>query len=496
MDEPRSMGSWRAKLEELFGIDVRSLVLLRIGLGLMLLLDLATRLPMFEASYTDAGAVPRAVITGSAAQVAMPLHMLSGETSVQVALFAAAAIAALLMMLGLWTRFATVVSWVLLTSLHVRNPFVMNFGDDVFRLALFWCMFLPLGAAFSLDARRRPDRERPGRVYSIASAALLIQIAFVYFFTAILKSGSDWHVTGDATYYALNLDWGARSLAVFLREHSDFLKVITFATLILEYFGPVALFSPVRTGPVRTAVVGLLVLFHSGIGFSLTMGVFPWIDCVVVLVFLPAWFWKHAARVPVLTRLAAADGASTLRPSGLAGRGLDALAGLFLLYVCVHNVMGIRAAVPLNDPFTRAGHWLRINQRWAMFSPNAPRNDGWFVVPGFLANGEKVDLSELGPELDWRKPELLSSTHESFRWGRYLWQMRRAGDNESVRRYYADWLCRSWNASHPEQEKLLGLEIFFVRELTSPPGKPQRPPERQKLLRHACGARPIAEPDS
>ncbi len=54
--EPRSV---RALFEHLFGIDIRSLALLRIGTACLLLADLAYRLPDLEAHYTDLGVLPR-----------------------------------------------------------------------------------------------------------------------------------------------------------------------------------------------------------------------------------------------------------------------------------------------------------------------------------------------------------------------------------------------------------------------------------------------------
>src|SRR5687767_899453 len=48
--------SWgKAKLTEVVGIDPRSLALLRVSLGLLLIVDLATRAPDFWAFYTNQG---------------------------------------------------------------------------------------------------------------------------------------------------------------------------------------------------------------------------------------------------------------------------------------------------------------------------------------------------------------------------------------------------------------------------------------------------------
>ena len=50
----------REKLEDLFAIDRRSLTLLRVSLGSLLLVDLAMRARNLQAHYTDGGVFPRA----------------------------------------------------------------------------------------------------------------------------------------------------------------------------------------------------------------------------------------------------------------------------------------------------------------------------------------------------------------------------------------------------------------------------------------------------
>jgi len=149
----------RARL--LVGIDLRSLALLRITAAVFLLIDLADRARLLITNYTDAGAHPRAVAL-TYYQYGLPsLHLMAGSARVQLALFVLAGIAAALLAVGWRTWIATFVSWYLLGSLHARNELVLDGGDYVLRHLLFWSLFLPLGARWSLDARGRPER-RPG----------------------------------------------------------------------------------------------------------------------------------------------------------------------------------------------------------------------------------------------------------------------------------------------------------------------------------------------
>ena len=79
----------RHLLEQIFGLDLRSLALLRIGLGLLLLLDIADRLPGVAAHYSDGGVLPRDALREFEQGWIPSLHSLSGEAAFQAALMAA-----------------------------------------------------------------------------------------------------------------------------------------------------------------------------------------------------------------------------------------------------------------------------------------------------------------------------------------------------------------------------------------------------------------------
>ena len=69
-----------------------------------------------------------------------------------------------MLVLGWKTRFATIASWVLLLSLQNRNTMILSGEDNLALLLLFWGMFLPLGARYSvdsaLDSNAAPPRDR------------------------------------------------------------------------------------------------------------------------------------------------------------------------------------------------------------------------------------------------------------------------------------------------------------------------------------------------
>ena len=97
-------------------------------------------------------------------------------------------------------------------------------GDSLLALLLFWSMFLPMGARFSVDSalNNGPHRES-NRYLSTATAAVLLQVGMVYIFTAIMKSDPIWRENFSAVYYALKdrpVGDRARSLPAELSRHS------------------------------------------------------------------------------------------------------------------------------------------------------------------------------------------------------------------------------------------------------------------------------------
>src|SRR5690606_16854739 len=107
-------------------------------------------------------------------------------------LFSFAAVVACMLLVGYQTRVATILSYILLTSVQGRNYLILQGGDDILRTMLFWSMFVPLAARFSVDAvlrARHPNASAvPIRVVSLGTLALASQLLVMYLVSGILKS--------------------------------------------------------------------------------------------------------------------------------------------------------------------------------------------------------------------------------------------------------------------------------------------------------------------
>ncbi len=281
-------------LKNLFSFDLRSLALFRVGLALLILGDLIHRSFDLRAFYTDFGVLPRWVLIQNSDHC-LSLHAMSGSLAFQIVLFLIAAGFALMLLIGYRTRLATVVSWILIISLHDRNFLILQGGDDLMRMLLFWGMFLPLGARWSADhALAEPTLPEKNRHRSMGSIAFGIQILLMYWTSAFYKLGQPvWLEDGAGIYYALHLDYIATQTGHWVREAFSMsaLSFISYVTLFAEFLVAALLLGTHLRSHWRLLAIGIIVGLHVGFSLVLEVGIFPFVVFTALLAFFPTWFW-------------------------------------------------------------------------------------------------------------------------------------------------------------------------------------------------------------
>ncbi|MCP5468645.1 MAG: DUF393 domain-containing protein [Deltaproteobacteria bacterium] len=184
-------------------------------------------------------------------------------------------------------------SWLMLASIQARNPMVLQAGDTLLRMLLFWSIFLPLGACFSIDrALDSSEKNPPQIILSPASFAILMQVCLVYWMGAAYKTGSAWSWSqATAVYEALMLDQFATAAGEYLRQFPALLKWLTRYTYWLEILGPSLMFLPFFTQRLRIILVALMASLHIGFAIHMELGLFSYISVTAWLLFLPSLFW-------------------------------------------------------------------------------------------------------------------------------------------------------------------------------------------------------------
>ena len=465
----------KTRVCDLFGIDPRSLALLRVALATILLWDLAIRVQDFTAFYTEAGILP----IKQAAQYhdgwRWSLHLLSGSAGFQASLMALAAVCAAALLVGYRSRLAVVLSWVLLVSLHVRMPLVLNAGDSYLRLLLFWSMFLPLGQVWSWDARRRPrsvaDADRP--VLSMATVAVLFQVCITYWYSGFSKLRPVW-LEGDAMDHVLRYSMFAKPLSDTLLSYPDLLRWAAQGTVYLELAGPFLLFIPWRTTAIRLALIAAFAAFHLGIQLTLHVGLFAFVALAGWSLFVPPSFWSAIGdprRLSSWTEGWAGvhrQSASAAQTVGAANRGgwtrrvSNGLCLIFLVYIVGSWDFSTLRYRDMPSWLKVIGSATMLPQAWGMFQTAIPR-DYWYVYRATLRNGRLVDVLEEGVLTALEPPTRRSEAFPNHRW-RKLHARLVEVEHSDYRQPLVEQIYKKWNALHAAGNQIAILEMFSLTE--------------------------------
>jgi len=488
----------------IFGIDLRALAVMRIGLGLVVLADLAVRARDLHALYTDAGLLPRSDALALFAWLhAWPLcvHMIGGSLWSQALLFLLAGVAAAALVVGYRTRLATVVTWLLTASVQLRNPFIGAGYDALIRMLLFWGCFLPLGARMSVDGARQPARATAW--VSVASAALLAQVIIVYASAGFTKWVQPaWH-DGSALLAIFDDQFRVTATGLLLARAPGIARPLARIVPIVEMGGAALLLAPF--GPVRTAVVLALCAMNGLFGLCLEIGLFPWIATVALLGLLPPSLWERpAVEAWVVQPLERAARSLASRLPAVApvplrrGLSVDAVSAIFLSFVLVWSVGVVR------DSSYRAPSWIDwlgstffLQQDWRMFSV-PPTRTGWIVIPARLADGREIDLASAGGPaprgrgadlvpVTWGKPEVPSRRFRNDRWRLFLARAVYGPGTQDWLLHYGRYVCREWNRAHAGPTQLESFQIIFMVAPVSGTSS-ARVYEREVSWTHRCFA--------
>ncbi|GAM20743.1 hypothetical protein SAMD00019534_039180, partial [Acytostelium subglobosum LB1] len=462
---------------------------LRVAMGILIMNDLRVRSLYLHDHYTDLGAVPtQVVIDNSAFQ--WSFYFLNSSFTYTAFLFTINLLSAFSMTIGYRTTLSTFITWAMMLSIHVRNPLVLNGGDDFFRIILFWMMFLPLGAKFSVDSTINvelinkkanvnspktvgyspvistnptfPTTDSQGKYFlSFGTIAIMAQFCFMYLFTAYLKTGIEWNseVFGRVVRAQprpvchahrrpatpLHQDWTAAHIPHM--KNKDTWIAYESSHTMERLYGYDAFVKLIKLSPILR-ILGLFI----------TLGVFKrfYLWLVNRPLFINGQNWSFLTKI------------YPTKPVQVS-RGYVKEICMFMLLIFVLNW---NFATVWHYSVPESVRWLgpvfKIDQYWSMFSPYPSKDDGWLVMPGTLVNGSVVDVYRGGGEVDYEKPEMVSKIFPTQRWRKYLMNLEGSG-NRDKRLHYGRYLCREWNwyGRHTEEgTQLKSFKIIYMLEMT------------------------------
>ncbi|CAE7258452.1 unnamed protein product [Symbiodinium sp. CCMP2456] len=543
-------------------LDLRALAVFRLALGAALLVEV-TELISHRAAFLDPDGVCPAEHIASKAMFDFYLAATGSEGILLMLLVNLAA--ALCFMLGFWTRTSGFLCWIFsLSQQHRLNNCVAYSGDALRTCLLFWAQFQPLADVWSLDAanslstkvRRvepelfqdeaelrmpvsglrermkstacsnlgptrediderddRKDTRSAGTAAPLCAFFLLMQMASMYEYTAATKVGSTWQ-QGSAVLQTLHLRQFAREpMAGFLAMFPQLCQLLTHSTWYVEKFAWMLAFLPYPSA--RMVAFCLFFGLHFGMNLALRVGNFQLFAMSGWLVALPRPFLDRLEAL--LLRLWPQVGRALQRgPPRPAKKGpqqwlftILQLLGFALMLVTVAegcrfrgdkcSMLGAAKLVPKADGWLAK---LALNQRWNMFSPDAPfkslRVELFGVLDAPKCRGDQDSFWHHCPVVElWSGKGYPSFTEQIPtqlpNWGNMSMPAPKAVDfaTNRWRKLVEDvdhsmglggYSCLQWRAQNPRR-KLLGVWLVRARS--------HMPQEQETLVgafRHWCDA--------
>lgn len=458
----------RRRILARFTVDTRALATLRIALALIILIDLVHRAGDIGLFYTDRGAYPIAAYESTYAQyTGYSLHALSGDLWFQQLMFVVAGLFAVAFLFGYRTRLVGFVSFVLLFSLHARNPAVLNGGDRLFRVLLLIALLAPLGERWSFDALRR-GRAR-SHVVSFGTAVVLLQPVVVFTSNAILKHRGETWYSGEALEIALLNDTMRVHIGNTLIEYPSLLTVLNYGWVLL--LAGSTLFLLATVGWLRALAALAYLSAFVGMLTTTAVGLFPLVLMASVLPYLTTPFWDALAkrvpsewsdrlpdreqlgpfsRPPVERRLQ-----QRLRERGYPmlveyPRSLLTMLGLMVL---VWMLLFAATDVTSHDVPDEIDYSHLDQQSWGLYAPDPTEGYTWYVVEAELADGSTVDALSNG-EADFDRPPDGSAAYETFRHRKFMglvWDSSRNETDPQIAEQYGVWACNQADSNHDGQ---------------------------------------------
>jgi hypothetical protein len=253
------------------GIDVRGLAAFRIALGLLVAAQAVIKLR----------------------QLALPPEpSLAGWFDLD---WSVLLVCGAFIVVGRGTKWACLLAWPVMFR-HVMLDWHAA-GVEIHRylllIGLFWNLLIPSDLVGRLGGASDNSVPIPRRVLTFATAALLVQLFFVYFSGGAAKAHVEWVVQADALENLMHTHF-ASPLGRSLLAWPWLLQFLSIATIVLEVAGPLVCFLPIRgLANVRIAVIALMTSFHLGLLTTMNLETIPLVCQAYWLLMVPSVVWDR-----------------------------------------------------------------------------------------------------------------------------------------------------------------------------------------------------------
>ena len=239
------------------------------------------------------GVYPFGTFKDSIIRPAFSIYEVSESRAIFEGLFHLGLVVALLFGLGIGGRAMTAVHYIFLVSLYMRNPALLDGGDNLAYLVLLY--LIPVNTTSVLAVRSRiPAPAAPRLSTLLHNVGLMFigaQLCFVYLASGMYKIQGQYWRDGTALYYILRVpEFSWPIVTDYLVKLSWFITFATYATVFFQLLFP-ALIIRRET---RALAVLCGVIFHLSIALLMGLTTFSLYIIATETIFLSDYHYKKA----------------------------------------------------------------------------------------------------------------------------------------------------------------------------------------------------------
>lgn len=435
-------------IRQIFTLDLRSLAIMRIVSGILIIINLIILCSSFEAFVSDYGIFPASTALSQYPTLNYRwFHVISGSYRRQVPLFIIHFLVAIWFTLWYQTRASTILLRIFTCSLQWSQHLFLHGWDTVTRLLLFRSIFLPIWEWYSIDGRYK--QEKMHHIYSISSFALIIQIISIYIVSVALKTDQCRSQDFTSIYYNLWIDYYSTKIWIWLRWYSQIISYMSAYVYYLERIWPILYLLPNKK--IKTSVCLLFITFHLGLAVFMHLWLFPRI-CISVWIWLMPYRHKQNEQL-LYYRVKKTE--------------YTVLALITLVILRNINTLYPQFLWSNFSKFHRYYYLLRLDQSRWMFAPSPSFSNSWHQIDGIYFNNNKVNLSnpDSAPYTEKPSHDLLVNILPNSKWTR-MWLTLNKKTYAHLRMNRAMYLCRKRNSKQSPENQIKAVQIQYHRQTT------------------------------
>jgi len=221
-------------------------------------------------------------------------HFIQQPLAVHI-FFSVALISFISLMLGIKSKWASLVALFCLWNINQR-AYMLNSGWDMYAMsALTFSVFLPMDLRWAILPSSYKRRVLPKNLHIISWLALT-QIACIYIVSSLTKSHPTW-LEGSAFFNVINDKMLMRGLTPWLMTKPGLTMLMNYSTIVIELLiGLAVLFYFKLPDTLKTGLAFFLVIFHLFIVALIDVEPFIFYTSACALLLLPTSFWKRSLR--------------------------------------------------------------------------------------------------------------------------------------------------------------------------------------------------------